>query len=149
MDGFSWSSAGEEPANSFLGRGWSFPTAFEPSTLQLTLVAEEEDIRQSLYILFNTHPGERIMHPEYGCALRQFLFEQIDSSVITRIKATVDKAVLLFEPRVSLLGVEVHTGSINDGVLLLEVDYRVRTLNSRHNVVYPFKREATLLAGHR
>ncbi|WP_167852203.1 GPW/gp25 family protein [Hymenobacter elongatus] len=137
----------EEPENSFLGRGWSFPTAFEPSTMQLTLVAEEEDIRQSLHILFNTEPGERIMNPEYGCPLRQFLFEQIDSSMLTRIKATVDQAILRFESRIKVLGVEVHTENSNDGILLLEVSYMVRTLNSRHNVVFPFMREATLLTG--
>jgi len=132
---------------SFLGQGWSFPTEFEPRTRQLTMVAQEQDIQQSLRILFNTEPGERIMNPEYGCPLRQFLFEQIDSSALTRIKATVEKAILLYEPRVSTLGVEVRTENINDGVLLLEVSYAVRTLNSRHNIVFPFMREATLLAG--
>ena len=41
---------------------------------------------------------------------------------------------------------QLHAVDDNDGLLLLEVDYTVRTINSRHNVVYPFYfQEATLL----
>ena len=138
------------PLDDFLGRGWSFPTVFAASggPLHLEMVAAEEDIRQSLYLLFHTEPGERIMNAAYGCALRQFLFEPMDTSAITRLKATVDKAVLNFEPRIRLLGVEVNVENQLDGVLLLDVSYVVRTLNSRHNVVFPFQRESTLLAGN-
>ena len=88
------------------------------------------------------------MNPAYGCALRQFLFEPMDTSAMTRLKAIVEKAVLNFEPRIRLLSVEVNVKNQLDGVLLLEVSYVVRTLNSRHNVVFPFQREATLLADH-
>ena len=137
---------GDKPIASFLGQGWSFPPAFESSTMSLKLVADGEDIQQSLRILFNTEPGERTMNPEYGCALRQFLFEQIDSSVMTRIRNVVENAVLLYEPRVNLQEVLVHTDRVNDGLLLLEVSYVVRKINSRYNVVFPFLREATLLA---
>lgn len=131
----------------FLGRGWSFPTVFAATggTFRLEMVAAEADIRQSLYILFHTEPGDRNMNPNYGCALRQFLFESMDTSAVTRLKAEVEKAVLNFESRIRLLDVEVNVENQLDGVLLLEVSYEVRTLNSRHNVVFPFQREATLL----
>jgi phage baseplate assembly protein W len=134
----------------FLGRGWSFPTVFAATggPLHLDMVAADEDIRQSLHILFHTEPGERIMNANYGCALRQFLFEPMDTSAVTRLKAVVEKAVLNFESRIRLLGVEVNVDNQLDGVLLLEVSYVVRSLNSRHNVVFPFQREATLLADH-
>ena len=56
----------------------------------------------------------------------------------------MEKAVLLYESRITLLSVQIHTDQVTDGRLLLEVSYVVRKLNSRHNVVFPFLREATL-----
>ena len=148
MADFNQNEPNETDQPGFLGRGWSFPTVFAATggPLHLDMVAAEEDIRQSLHILFRTEPGERVMNPTYGCALRQFLFEPMDTSATTRLKAVVEKAVLNFESRIRLLDVEVNVENQLDGVLLLEVSYVVRSLNSRHNVVFPFQREATLLA---
>lgn len=135
-----------EPNDSFLGQGWGFPPRFDAETKALALVREQEDIRQSLYILLNTEPGERVMNPEYGCALRQFLFIGMNLSERTHLEAVVKRAILRFEPRVSVGAVAANADRANDGVLLLEIDYTVRSLNSRHNVVFPFyRREGTLL----
>lgn len=131
---------------SFLGQGWGFPPSFDPETKSLALVHDAEDIRQSLYILFHTEPGERIMHPEYGCALRQFLFADLNHSTLTQLQDVVNRAILRFEPRILAGPVQVDTTQLNDGILLLEVSYTIRSVNSRHNVVFPFYlREATLL----
>ena len=46
---------------SFLGRGWSFPPEFGPGGAEVAMVAGEEDIAQSLSILFGTALGERVM----------------------------------------------------------------------------------------
>ncbi|MCC2545348.1 GPW/gp25 family protein [Hymenobacter sp. BT175] len=145
---FFLSDADAEEMPSFLGTGWSFPPQFATRNRLLGMTSDEEDIRQSLYLLFHTEPGDRVMNPDYGCPLRQFLFENMDRSSLTHITDVVSKAVLTYEPRISLHEVKVNTDSINDGVIFLEVNYAVRTINSRHNVVYPFYlTEATLLPG--
>lgn len=151
MANFTGPDSLDVPFANFLGRGWSFPTEFAAADgrlpLHLKLATTEEDIWQSLHILFHTEPGERIMNPAYGCALRQYLFEPMDVAAITRLKATIDLAVLNFESRIKLLDVTVSADHLTEGLLLLELSYEVRTLNSRHNAVFPFQREATLLAG--
>ena len=135
-----------EPNKTFLGQGWAFPPRFDTGSKVLALTHDEEDVRQSLYILLHTEPGERIMNPEYGCPLRQFLFETPTLTRLTQLQQVVERAILRFEPRVIAGKVRANTEQINDGLLLLEVDYTVRTINSRHNVVYPFYyQEATLL----
>lgn len=131
---------------SFLGQGWSFPPQFDPATKELALVQEAEDIRQSLYVLFHTEPGERVMQPTYGCALRQFLFEMPVSSTLARLEEEVCNAILHFEPRINVQLVQTDTSDLANGILRLEVNYVIRTLNSRHNIVFPFfLQEATLL----
>lgn len=124
--------------NSFLGRGWSFPPEFNRQARQVTMVSREEDIRQSLIILFSTSPGERIMQPAYGCGLNAMVFETINESTVTEIKDIIERAVLFFEPRIILNAVELDDSQIYNGLLKIRLEYTVRSTNSRSNMVYPF-----------
>ena len=51
----------EHADNAFLGIGWAFPPAFNSGTCSAVLVTDQQDIEQSLRILFSTHPGERVI----------------------------------------------------------------------------------------
>ena len=135
-----------ERDTSFLGRGWSFPPRFNPIDRGVEMVAEEEDIRESLRILFSTAPGERVMHPSYGCGLKRMVFEQINETVRTEIKDLIERAILFFEPRITLERVELDDTQIFEGRLLILLEYTIRTINIRSNMVYPFYiREGTLV----
>ena len=123
---------------SFLGTGWSFPPTFDRDTARVDLVSEEEDVVQSLKIILATCPGERLMQPNFGCELSQFLFEEIRQGVITSLKGTVTDALLYHEPRIDVEGVEVSEDEAEAGLLLISVSYKIRSTNSRYNLVYPF-----------
>ena len=123
---------------SFLGTGWAFPPEFNKKTNDVKLVSEEEDIQESLHILLSTSPGERIMQPSYGCGLRSMTFESLSESTVTELKDIVERAILFFEPRITLNAVRVDTERLYDGVLEIILDYTVKTTNSRSNMVYPF-----------
>jgi phage baseplate assembly protein W len=122
----------------FLGIGWKFPPTFERSTGSIMLVSEEEDIRESLYILLSTKPGERIMLPDYGCHLNKMVFESVDTSMITRIQSMVRSSILFFEPRIILDKIDVTQDNINDGLLNIDIHYTIRKTNKRSNMVYPY-----------
>jgi uncharacterized protein len=129
----------------FLGRGWAFPPSFDLASGQVEMVEGNEDIQQSLRILFSTLPGERIMVPDYGCDLRAFVFESIDETTLTHMKTIISDAILFFEPRIILDDVVFDTSAIDDGVLNISMDYTVETTNSRSNFVFPYYlTEATL-----
>jgi hypothetical protein len=123
---------------SFLGRGWSFPPRFGSGGRDLYMVADEEDIEQSLAILLSTRRGERVMQDDFGCALSEFVFEEITDGLIGRVHSVIETAVLHHEPRIALNGVEVSASDDIDGLLLIAIDYTVRATNSRYNLVYPF-----------
>jgi hypothetical protein len=124
----------------FLGVGWSFPPEFHKHAGSVTLktVSNEEDIRESLTILLSTTPGERIMQPAYGCRLKMMLFESVNESTVTEIKDVIERAVLFFEPRITLENIEVDAENIYEGMINIRLDYTIRTTNTRSNVVYPF-----------
>jgi phage baseplate assembly protein W len=123
---------------SFLGTGWSFPPQFNKTAKGVIMVSGQDDIGQSLRILLDTSPGERTMQPGYGCGLRDLVFDNITSSTIAELKDTIDRAILFFEPRITLNSVTIDSSEQYDGVLKINLEYTVRATNSRSNMVYPF-----------
>ncbi len=122
----------------FLGTGWSFPPEFCKETGGVKMVSAEADIEESLQILLATTPGERLMHPSYGCGLKALVFETITESTLTEIKDVVERAILFFEPRISLIKVEINADQAPEGLLSILLEYTIRATNGRSNIVYPF-----------
>lgn len=138
----------EEVENSFLGRGWAFPPAFDPKSRKSVMAEEEEDIRQSLFIILSTTPGERIMNPKFGCDLISSVFDNIDSLAINRMKDQIRTAILNYEPRITLHEVLIDTRQSFEGVVHITMEYTIRKINVRTNIVYPFYlKEGTNVTG--
>lgn len=131
----------------FLGTGWSFPPTFSRELRGVEMVSGVSDIRESLRILLGTAQGERIMLPGYGCDLWRSVFRDLTTTLATELKDMVQQAIVLWEPRIDVLSIDVSTDPVQDGVILIGVSYVVRATNTRDNLVYPFATgEATLVA---
>ena len=122
----------------FLGRGWAMPVALDPRTGLVASVAYEEDIRQSIRLILETAPGERVMRPNFGCGIHELVFTEVDSTAIQRIKSVVEEALRRCEARIDVLGVAVDEAATVQGQLLVEIEYRVRKTNQTGNLVFPF-----------
>ena len=130
----------------FLGRGWSFPPTFNQQLQTVEMAEKVEDIKQSLHILLTTTIGERIMQPRYGCNLESYLFESLDTTTKTIIVDMIKTAILFFEPRIHADKISLNTQNELEGEILIEVEYVVKSTNSRYNFVFPFyKNEGTEL----
>lgn len=123
-------------AKAFLGRGMAFPVAVSAAG-GIQLAEYEEDIRQSIRIILDTNPGERVMRPDFGAGLRALLFEPINTQTLALARHRVEQALILWEPRIDSIGVKV-TAQPKVGRLDIDVRYRVRTTNTFYNLVYPF-----------
>lgn len=122
----------------FLGRGWSFPPTFNRNRPGVDMLEHEADIASSLEILLSTLPGERIMLPQYGCNLTELVFESLDTRMKTLMADKVESAILYHEPRIDLESVRLDDSRELEGVVLIEIIYRVKSTNSRFNFVYPY-----------
>lgn len=133
---------GPASASHFLGRGWKFPPAFSRSAGGVPggveMAEGDEDIRQSIGVILSTEPGERAMQPDFGCALRQFVFRRLDVTTQTRIQDAVYRALLTWEPRIVVEEVRVEASDRLDQVVQIGVRYTVRASNSRFNLVFPY-----------
>lgn len=123
---------------SFLGSGWSFPPRFLESTEGLELSHDDRDIAESIIILLSTTPGERVMNPRYGCDLHSMVFANMGNTTKTLIKDKISTAILYFEPRVDVDGIDIDDSDYLEGKLKISITYKIKGTNSRKNMVYPF-----------
>ena len=121
----------------FLGVGWAFPYALVADGEAAT-ARHEDDVAQAIRIILGTNPGERVMRPDFGAGLEDFLFEPISAGTLERVRRRVEEALIDFEPRIDVLAVAVTPGGSPVNRLDVAIDYRVRATNTLHNLVYPF-----------
>lgn len=58
-----------------------------------------KSVSDSIFYILNTRKGERLMLPEFGSDLYQFLFEPIDEQVTIDIEMEIRDALERWEPR--------------------------------------------------
>jgi hypothetical protein len=122
----------------FLGRGWAMPVELDPRTGYVADVAYEDDIRQSILIILQTAPGERVMRPDFGCGIHELVFTSLDSTTLQLIRSSVEEALRRCEARIDVLGVTVDEAATVEGKLEVEIEYRVRKTNQTGNLVFPY-----------
>jgi phage baseplate assembly protein W len=120
----------------YLGTGWAFPVRF--NQLGVHLVSDEEDIWESLRILFSTIPGERVFRYNYGCPIDKWVFSKIDLSERTMIIDIIEQAIRDGEPRIVTDSVDVEVRDPLEGILWIKIEFTIRQTNSRSSMVYPF-----------
>jgi len=131
---------------SFLGTGWAFPPLFNINEGSTEMVSDFKDISESLHILFTVSPGERVTHLRYGCDLMNMVFQPVTGSLEYDVRDIVTTAIDNYEPRIDVLEVNTDVSRYEDGLVRIEVIYKVRATNTRHNIVFPFyKNEGTSL----
>lgn len=130
-----------EGYSSFLGTGWSFPPEFKKETKSVKMLQDEEDIESSLEILLTTRLGERVMVPEYGCNLDELLFKPLNLTLKTYVVDLIKTAILYHEPRIEVNKIAIDSTNELAGELLINIDYTIRSTNSRKNMVFPFYKE--------
>ncbi|GAA5167664.1 GPW/gp25 family protein [Viridibacterium curvum] len=121
---------------SFLGTGWSFPPRFVAGGVAMS--HDEQDIQESLKILFGTVPGERFLEPKFGLDMQALMFEPMNMTLRSIVLDRVRTAILIYEPRIKLINLQIDNPDPNDGALRILLEYEVRATNSRFNLVFPF-----------
>jgi phage baseplate assembly protein W len=122
---------------SFLGRGWNFPVRPDQRDSRLEYVGGPDKVRQSIQIILDTDPGERVMRPTFGCGLRRYLMKPNTPATRALIQREVQLALKLWEPRIDAQRVEVTPGD-DPSLVLIEIIYVHKRDGRQGNFVYPF-----------
>src|SRR5262249_53663838 len=94
----------------YLGKGWTFPVV--PPAPQGALAYQDgpEKVRQSIELILDTEPGERVMRPTFGGGLRRFLMQPNTVATRALIQHDVELALASWEPRIQVTQVSVAPG---------------------------------------
>ena len=120
-----------------LGRGWSFPVQVDADQRRLVYVDGQEKVRESIWIILDTEPGERIMRPTFGCGLRRYLGQPNTVAVRALIGHDVEGALAAWEPRIQVSSVDVVPGA-DPALVEIAISYIHLRTNRPDNLVYPF-----------
>lgn len=121
-----------------LGRGWRFPLFPRPADRELAFEEGAEKVRQAMWLVLDTEPGERVMRPSFGCGLRRYLMKPNTNATRTLIAQDVGRALATWEPRVDVQAVNVTAGDDDPALVLIHVAYTHVRDSRPGNLVYPF-----------
>lgn len=121
----------------FLGKGWKYPVRVDENG-KIAVSENDEDIKEAIRIILGTAKGERVMRPDFGCGIHEFVFTSMNAVNLSLIETSVRDALTLWEPRIELINVKTDTEKADEGKLFINIDYRVRVTNTEFNLVYPF-----------
>jgi hypothetical protein len=121
----------------FLGRGWRFPVAIN-RTGGIATSAQEENIRESIFIILGTAPGERIKRLEFGCDIHELVFAPNNPTTAGLAIHYCEEALRKWEPRIDKIEVDANPSDDEPNRLDIRISYVVRATNQPGNLVYPF-----------
>lgn len=130
----------------FLGRGLHFPIEPEAATGRLREAEGEEKIAQSVRIILMTRRGERLMRPDFGCDIHQYMFGVMDFTTLSMMEQAVKEALVRWEPRIRDVEVRAGSSKENRTQVRISVYYRVRATNNPYNLVFPFYLEEGIVS---
>ena len=134
-----------------LGRGVAFPLQLVGGIVGAN--AYENQVKQSILLILQTTPGERMMRPDFGAGMETVAFEPMSAITTALAQHRIQEALDRFEPRINVLNVKVNTeqseGKLmadqSEGKLMVDIQYRVTRTGSVFNLVYPFYIERGVL----
>lgn len=126
--------------SSLIGKGPSFPyNTSERGGLEYTDSINR--INHSLFLIFETPKGSRLMMPEFGSDLRKYRFDPLDLVLMERVRYTITEDIKRWEPRISLTSIEFLTDAdmIDNSILYVSITYTIINTKVSGNYVYPYK----------
>ena len=109
---------------SLFGQGLGFPPRVGADG-RLVWSVGEDNVRESIRLILLTEPGERLLREEFGCGLRQFLFEPNTVTTRALIRDRITQSIGRWEPRVALEAVEVEADANNPRLVAVTILFRL------------------------
>ena len=115
------------------GRGMAFPPRVGEDG-RIAWSEGETNIRESIQIVLQTEERERIRLPQFGAGLQRYLFEPNTVSTRFQIQDRVTKALQVWEPRISVSGVDVQEDPADPQSAIVTIEYKLVATQVRQSV---------------
>ncbi len=102
------------------------------------MVAGDASVREAILIILSTPIGSRVMNYEFGCRIHELLFAPNNHATHGLAIHYVEAALRTWEPRIEVQQVDITVDPPEPNLMLIDIRYTIRTLNTDANLVYPF-----------
>ena len=116
-----------------MSRGIAFPPRIGPDG-RVAWSSGAQNVRESIQIILQTNLQERIMRPNFGGGLEQFLYGSNTLATRTQIEERTRRALARWEPRAAVDEVSAETMSDEPSAVELTIAYTVRETGTREQV---------------
>jgi phage baseplate assembly protein W len=116
-----------------MSRGIAFPPRIGPDG-RVAWSSGAQNVRESIQIILQTNLQERIMRPNFGGGLEQFLYESNTLATRTQIEERTRRALARWEPRAAVDEVSAETMPDEPSAVELTIAYTVRETGTREQV---------------
>ena len=86
--------------------------------------------RQNLKMLVLTAPGERVMEPEFGVGLRNFLFQNFDDSTFAAMEQKIKEQASIYMPAITINFVPFDTEQVDRNVLGIAINFSIPAIGA-------------------
>jgi uncharacterized protein len=121
----------------FLGKGWRFPVAIN-LTGGISSSSFEENVRESIFVVLGTAPGERVKRPDFGCRIHDLMFAPNNDETAARAEYYCEEAIYKFEPRIASVKCKAYPNPDEPNRLDIRISYQIAGKSEKKNLVYPF-----------
>lgn len=112
----------------------SFPFSPLNSQGKLAWATDNQSMKDVIWNILLTRPGERLMRPEFGAGLQNFIHHPNNETTRRLIADVATKAINRWEPRIELteLTVEMNPQQLNR--VTLNIHYRLKYNSQQHTM---------------
>lgn len=88
-------------------------------------------IKQNFKMLLLTHPGERVMEPDFGVGIKKYLFENFNESTFAKIERDIIKQTNIYIPAIEITEISFGASDPDNNHLAIKIEYAIPNLNIR------------------
>jgi phage baseplate assembly protein W len=97
----------------------------------------KDQIKSNLINLILTSPGERIMNPEFGCRLREVLFEGINNNIDDLIRNNINNSIFTYIPEIESTDITINR-SPDENLVTVIIKYKLTLSQETDQITLQF-----------
>lgn len=110
-----------------------FPLGFDEHG-RSAVTDSDDHVRDMIYLVLFTSPGERVNRPEFGCGVKQLVFAPLSDALAAATEQLIHGALIRWlDPVISL---EAVSARAEDSTLEITVSYTRRETGERREEVF-------------
>ena len=123
-----------------IGIGWSFPPRWAGG--EVVTSSGTTHLEEAIRVILRTGIGSRVMRPTLGAGVDRYVFSPRTEEVCFRLATDVERALVLWEPRIIVDRVEAVPAGEADDRIDVTIEYRIDRHRRPTNLVVPFYLES-------